>query len=73
MKYSLGLKKLYGEDLSLLNLINSSREEVTRIYVDNEIDFEKISHFIKGEENFKLEKYEGYRSLFDFYELEKNY
>lgn len=72
MKYSLGLKKLYGEDLSLTKLlINSSREEATRIYVDNEIDFEKILQFIKGEENFKLEKYKGYRNLFDFYELEK--
>jgi len=72
MKYSLGLKKIYGEDLSLTKLlINSSGEEVTKIYVDNDRDFEKTSHFIKGEENFKLEKYEGYRSLFDFYGLEK--
>ena len=72
MKYSLGLKKVYGEDLSLTKiLMNSSYEEVTKIHVDNEMDFEKISHFIKGEENFKLEKYEGYRNLFDFYGLEK--
>ena len=72
MKHSLGLKKLYGEDLSLTKLlINSNYEEVTKIYVDNEMDLEKISNFIKGEENFKLEKYEGYRNLFDFYGLEK--
>ena len=72
MKYSLGLKKIYGEDLSLTKLLlNSSYEEVTKIYVNNDMDFEKISHFIKGEENFKLEKYEGYRNLFDFYGLEK--
>ena len=72
MKYSLGLKKVYGEDLSLTRLLlNSSYEEVTKIYVNNDMDFEKISHFIKGEENFELEKYEGYRNLFDFYGLEK--
>jgi ribonuclease G len=72
MKHSLGLKKLYGEDLSLSKLlINASREEVTKIYIDNDMDFEKIDQFIKGEEKFKLERYEGYRSLFDFYGLEK--
>jgi ribonuclease G len=72
MRHSLGLKKLYGEDLSLFKLlINSSGKEITKVYVDNDIDFEKISHFIKGEECFKLEKYEGCRSLFDFYGLEK--
>lgn len=36
--------------------MNSSYEEVTKIHVDNDIDFEKIAHVIKGEENFKLEK-----------------
>ncbi len=72
MKYSLGLKKIYGEDLSLTKLLlNSSGEEVIKIHVDNDMDFEKIDHFIKGEENFKLEKYEGYRNLFDFHGLEK--
>lgn len=72
MKHSLGSKKLYGEDLSLTKLlINSSSDEVTKIYIDNEGDFKKISNFIKDEKNFKLEKYEGYRNLFDFYGLEK--
>jgi len=72
MKHSLGLKKLYGEDLSLTKLlINSNYEEVIKIYVDNEMDFGKISNFIKGEDNFKLERYDGYRNLFDFYGLEK--
>jgi ribonuclease G len=72
MKHSLGSKKLYGENLSLTKLlINSNYNEVTKIYVDNKMDFEKISHFIQGEDNFKLEIYEGYRNLFDFYGLEK--
>lgn len=72
MKHSLELKKLYGEDLSLFKLLmNSTGELNTKIYVDNEDDFNKIAHFVEGEENFKLEKYEGYRNLFDFYGLEK--
>ena len=72
MKHSLGVKKLYGEDLTLSKLlINSFGEEVTKIYVNNDIDFEKILNFIKREENLSVEKYEGYRNLFDFYGLEK--
>lgn len=72
MKHSLGVKKLYGEDLTLSKLLmNSFEEEVTKIYVNNNIDFEKILNFIKGQENLKVEKYEGYRNLFDFYGLEK--
>ena len=72
MKYSLELKKVYGEDLSLTKLlINSIGEENIKVYVNNEDDFKKISHIIDGEENFKLEKYEGYRNLFDFYGIEK--
>lgn len=72
MKHSLGVKKLYGEDLSLSKLLlNFNEEEKIKIYVHDEADFEKINHFIKGQENFKVEKYEGYRSLFDFYGLEK--
>lgn len=72
MKHSLGLKKLYGEDLTLSKLLmNSFGEEAAKIYTNNDIDFEKVSHFAKGEENIKVEKYEGYRNLFDFYGLEK--
>lgn len=72
MKHSLGVKKLYGEDLTLSKLLmNSFGEEVTKIYVNNDIDFEKILNFVKGEENLRVEKYEGYRNLFDFYGLEK--
>ncbi|AGX41652.1 Rne/Rng family ribonuclease [Clostridium saccharobutylicum] len=72
MKYSTNLKKLYGEDLSLTKiLMNSIGEEITKIYVNNKDDFDKISSFIEGENNFKLEEYEGYRNLFDFYGLEK--
>jgi len=72
MKHSLGSKKLYGEDLTLTKLLmNSFGGETTKIYVDNEIDYEKILNFIRGQENLKVEKYEGYRNIFDFYGIEK--
>ncbi|EHJ02008.1 ribonuclease, Rne/Rng family [Clostridium sp. DL-VIII] len=72
MKHSIGEKKLYGEDLSLFKLLmNFNEEEIIKIYVNDDMDLEKILHFIKGKENFKVEKYDGYRSLFDFYNLEK--
>lgn len=72
MRYSLGLKKVYGEDLSLTKLlVNSIGETNVKVYVDNEDDFNKVAHIIDGEENFKLEKYDGYRNIFDFYGIEK--
>lgn len=72
MKHSLGVRKIYGEDLTLTKLLmNFSGEEIIKIYVDNSIDFDKISSFAKGQENLKIEKYEGYRKLFDFYGIEK--
>lgn len=72
MKYSLGVKKVYGEDLSLTKLlVNSIGETNIKVYVDNEDDFNKVAHIIDGEENFKLEKYDGYRNIFDFYGIEK--
>lgn len=72
MQHSLGEKKLYGEDLSLTKILNnSSREEITKIYVDNDEDFNKISLFAEMQDNFKIERYEGYRNLFDFYGIEK--
>jgi ribonuclease G len=72
MKHLLGEKKLYGEDLSLSKLLmNFNEDETVKLHVNNDVDFEKIFHFTKGQENLKVEKYDGYRSLFDFYGLEK--
>ena len=72
MKYSLGLKKLYGEDLTLSKLLmNSFGNETIKIYADNEMDYEKIINFIKVQENVIVERYEGYRNLFDYHGIEK--
>lgn len=72
MRHSLGVKKLYGEDLSLTKILNnSSGDEITKIYVDNDADFNNIFLLAEAEKNFKVERYNGYRNLFDFYGLEK--
>lgn len=72
MKFSSNLKKLYGENLTLNKvLMNCSMKENIKIHVNNEEDFEYASDFVKGEENFKVDLYDGYRNLFDFYGIEK--
>ncbi|MBE6063134.1 MAG: ribonuclease E/G [Clostridium butyricum] len=72
MKFSANLKKLYGENLTLNRvLMNSSVNENVKIYVNNEEDFKYVSLFVKGEENYKVNLYDGYRNLFDFYGIEK--
>ncbi|MDR3594753.1 Rne/Rng family ribonuclease [Clostridium sp.] len=72
MQHSLGVKKLYGEDLSLTKMLNNcSGEEITKIYVDNDMDFNRISLVAEVQENLKVERYDGYRNLFDFYGVEK--
>ncbi|HCW54770.1 MAG TPA: ribonuclease [Clostridium sp.] len=72
MRYSSNLKKLYGENLTLNKvLMNSNLNENIKIYVDNEEDFQYVSDFVKGDENFKVNLYDGYRNLFDFYGIEK--
>lgn len=72
MKFSSNLKKLYGENLTLNRvLMNSSINENIRIYVNNEEDFEYVSNFVKGEENYKVNLYDGCRNLFDSYGIEK--
>lgn len=72
MKYSNELKKLYGEDPTLNRLLrNSYNDKGTKIYVDNDSDFEKIFKFIGDEKEVQIEKYSGYRSLFDCYGIEK--
>lgn len=72
MKFSSNLKKLYGENLTINKVLsNCSMNENINIYVNNEEDFSYISNFVKGEDNYKVELYDGYRNLFDFYGIEK--
>lgn len=72
MKHSLGLKKLYGDDLSLTKILtNNIGDRPVKVFVDNEKDFNDIKNFLNGEDNFKIEQYTGCRGIFDFYGIEK--
>lgn len=72
MKFSSNLKKLYGENLTLNKVLtNCSINENVNIHVNNEEDLQYISNLVKGEDNYKVELYDGYRNLFDFYGIEK--
>lgn len=72
MKYSMGEKKLYGNDLALTKILtNSIGQKLVKVFVDNENDFNNINNFINGESNFKIEQYIGNRGIFDFYGIEK--
>jgi len=72
MKHSLGLKKLYGDDLSLKKILtNNIGDRPVKVFVDNEKDFNDIKNFLNGEDNFKIEEYSGCRGIFDFYGIEK--
>lgn len=72
MKHSLGLKKLYGDDLSLTKILtNNIGDRPVKVFVDNEKDFNDIKNFLNGEDNFKIEEYSGCRGIFDFYGIEK--
>lgn len=72
MNYSTKLKKLYGEDPTLNKILrNSYSDRNTKIYVDNDADFEKVLKFINEDQSFQVERYNGYRNLFDFYGIEK--
>lgn len=72
MKHSLGLKKLYGDDLALTKILtNNIGDKPVKVFVDNEKDFNDIKNFLNGEDNFKIEQYTGCRGIFDFYGIEK--
>lgn len=72
MKHSTELKKLYGEDPTLNRFLrNSYNDENTKIFVDNDTDFEKIIKSVNVENGVKVERYNGARNLFDCYGIEK--
>ena len=72
MKYSLGTQKLYGDDAILTKILtNNIGNETVKVFVNDEKDFNIINSFVDGESNFKIEKYTGYRGIFDYYGIEK--
>ena len=72
MKHSTELKRLYGENPTLNRILrNSYNNENTKIYVDNDADFEIITKFIENQKDVQTERYNGVRNLFDCYGIEK--
>ena len=72
MKHSTELKKLYGENPTLNRLLrNSYNDENTKIYVDNDEDFETVVKVVGSQQRIQIERYNGIRNLFDCYGIEK--
>lgn len=71
LKYSTNLGKAYGENVILNKVLRRNLEKGCKIIVDNEEDFEEINSYIQDQSDITLEKYEGYRNLFDIYGIEK--
>lgn len=72
LKFSTELSKVYGEDISLNKVL---RDNITKgnlkIYVDNKEDEAYVKTFLDGELNIEIIVYEGIRTLFDYYNIEK--
>ncbi|WP_418222829.1 ribonuclease E/G [Clostridium isatidis] len=71
LNYSLKLGKVYGENIILNKVIRENLNNECKIILNNEDDYIEIKNLVDKYENIKLEKYEGLRSLFDFYNIEK--
>lgn len=71
VKYSTNLGKAYGENLILNKVLRKNIDKSCKVIVDNEDDFEEINNYIQDKSNITLEKYEGYRNLFEIYGIEK--
>ena len=71
LKYSTNLGKAYGENLILTKVLRENIGKSCKIIVDNEVDFKEVNNYLENDSDIILEKYEGYRNLFDIYGIEK--
>lgn len=72
LEFSKNLGKVYGDEITLSKVL---RDNITignlSIHVDNDLDEKLVKDFLDGENDIKIEKYEGNRPLFDYYNIEK--
>lgn len=72
LKYSTELTKVYGENVFLDKIL---RDNITKgnlkIYVDNIEDEAYVKTFLDGEKDIEIIVYDGLRTLFDYYNIEK--
>lgn len=71
LKYSTNLGKAYGESVILNKVLRRNSDKACKIIVNNKEDFEEINDYIQDKADMFLEKYEGYKNLFDAYGIEK--
>lgn len=71
-KYSLKPKKIYGENGLINSLIRDNvSSETNKIIMDSYEDYEIIKNSLFDLDDIDIEVYEGNRTLFDYYGIEK--
>lgn len=71
-KYSLKPKKIYGEKGLINSLIRDNvSSETNKIIMDSNEDYEIIKNSLFDLDDIDIEVYEGNRTLFDYYGIEK--
>lgn len=71
-KYTLRPKKLYGDNILINKIVRDCVNSTTKIiYVSDLRDYKLLKTLIKKSENISIELYEGSRTLFDYYGIEK--
>lgn len=71
LNYSLNLGKVYGENIILNKVIRENLNNECKIILNNDADFIETKNLVEKYKNIEVEKYEGLRSLFDFYDIER--
>lgn len=71
LKYSTRLGKVYGDNAFLTNVIRERIKKKTSIITNNKDDFNLITELISNNKEVKVDLFENYRSLFDYYSINK--
>lgn len=71
-KYTLKLKRLYGENSLIYKVLRDNiSEDTNKIIVDNKEDYLMITHYLAKDEGIEVILHKEKRSLFDYYGIEK--
>ena len=71
LKFSTNIGKVYGDNIILNKVIMENVEPNCRIITNSDEDLKEVELILKNNKDIKIEKYNGTRSLFDFYGIEK--
>ncbi len=71
-KYSTKLGKIYGENVTLTNVLREKVDiEDVKIILDDEDDYKFTKEYLKSENNIKIEYFNQNIKMFEFYNIEK--